>query len=578
MTSPLPAFNTLTASASIVPPVRRLAPKYETWQTQLWDYYDRIGEYEDGVQWLAKTMSRVRLCAAEVVPGGDEPMRIDTGPAAEAVERLAGGTAGQSQMLKETTVHLSVPGECWLVGEKGIPQERQDAEGLTTDEQWSVRSAEEIRPSPRRDSQGRATYDVTDENMLGQWRPISGDSIVVRLWDPHPRRGWEADSAGRHAMGALLKLDLINKRILATIASRLAGNGFLLYDMGRLSVPTNNGPTEDGEENPDPFAEQIVTVGSQAMADPISSSALIPIPIGVDIGDGENFNPDLLMRHLTFDNPLDQKLLELREDAIKEAARSLDIPVDVMLGLSDVNHWTSWQIEESGIKVHVAPKAETIVYGLTIGYLIPTLRAAGEPLVGPQGGRVIVWYDTSEITQRPDRSANIIAAYDRYEVNGDTLRREIGADDADKPTKSQLVDMIQKKIAQNPLTAPSILAALGAGPAPAASPAEGEGDEEPPEEEDRPADGPPDTREEPPPPPDEDAIAAALQAVVGKPAEEWSYDDISNALLQLGVNAEHAAMIAALKTVSEEQGRSVFVPAGMPHENRATKARRNGSE
>jgi hypothetical protein len=532
--SPLPAFNSLTASAQIVKPIRRLAPKYETWQTELWDYYDRLGEYQDGIAWKAKTMSRVRLCAAEVVPGGDEPLRIEEGPAAEAVQRLAGGTAGQSQLMKEATIHLSVPGEGWLVGERGISEDRMVEEGLVTDEWWTMRSADEIKVSTKRDDRGRPTFEVRDDEAA--WRPISGDSIVVRLWDPHPRFGWEADSAGRHARGAMLKLDMINKRIVATIVSRLAGNGILLYDMNRLSIPDHKGPTEDADENEDPFARMLVEAAARGIADPVSAEAVIPMPLGADIGDGENVDPELIMRHITFSNPLDEKLMDLREGAVRELARSLDMPADVMLGLADVNHWTAWQIDESGIKIHISPGAETVVHGLTKGYLVPTLKAADAPLFGPSGGRIIVWYDTSEITQRPDRSANMVLAYDRYEVNGTALRREIGADDDDKPTPAQLREMVIKQAARQPATLLTALQMLGEEVPAAPGESEQEVAEEPPDV-DRPADGPPDTRDEPPPATDDDEpLAAAVPA-----------------------------------------RRSVLVPAGAAHPNRATRSRRNGA-
>jgi hypothetical protein len=532
---PLPAFNSLTASAQIVKPLRRLAPKYETWQTELWDYYDRLGEYADGIGWLAKTMSRVRLCAAEVVPGGDEPQRIEEGPAAEAVQRLAGGTAGQAELMKESTIHLSVPGEGWLVGERGISEDRMIEEGLVDREWWSMRSADEIKVSTKRDDRGRPTFEVRDEEA--GWRPISADSIVLRLWDPHPRFGWEADSAGRHARGAMLKLDMLNKRIIATIVSRLAGNGILVYDMNRLSVPENKGPTEDADENEDPFARMLVEAAARGIADPVSAEAVIPMPLGADIGDGERFDPELILRHVTFSNPLDEKLMDLREGAVRELARSLDMPADVMLGLADVNHWTAWQIDESGTKIHVSPKAETVVHGLTKGYLVPTLKAADAPLFGPNGGRIVVWYDTSEITQRPDRSANMVLAYDRFEVNGTALRREIGADDDDKPTPAQLREMVIKQAARQPATLLTALQILGEDVPAAPGESEQEVAEEPPDV-DRPADGPPDTQDEPPPPPDDDVDELAAAATVR---------------------------------------RSVLVPAGAAHPNRATRARRNGT-
>ena len=39
-----------------------------------------------------------------------------------------------------------------------------------------------------------------------------------------------------------------------------------------------------------------------------------------------------------------------------------------------MNHWGAAQVEESGIKLHIAPDAETICHALTKGYL--TTRAS----------------------------------------------------------------------------------------------------------------------------------------------------------------------------------------------------------
>jgi hypothetical protein len=209
------------------------------------------------------------------------------------------------------------------------------------------------------------------------------------------------------------------------------------------------------------------------------------------------------------------------------------MPADVMLGLGDVNHWSAWQIEESGIKIHVSPKAETVVHGLSKGYLIPTLRAAEAPLVGPNGGRLIVWYDTSEIAQRPDRSENIIQAYDRYEVNGTALRREIGADDEDVPTPAEFKDMVLKRAAKGDQGALTILSRLEGETEQPAPPSDGDSEPDEETEPEQPDRSLPDTRDEPPPPPDDDQPASVR--------------------------------------------RSVLVPAGTAHENRATRARRNGA-
>jgi hypothetical protein len=90
-----------------------------------------------------------------------------------------------------------------------------------------------------------------------------------------------------------------------------------------------------------------------------------------------------------------------------------------------------------------------ICHALTKGYLVPMLRAEsnerGEDLLrGPNGGRIIMWYDPSEIVQRPDKSAAADEAYDRMEINGVAYRREKGFSESDAPTDEDLEEMAEK--------------------------------------------------------------------------------------------------------------------------------------
>lgn len=454
----LPAYNAVTASAKILPAQRKFSPKYQGWQDELWGYYDTLGEFESGIDWKANTVSRIRLTAAEISPAGDEPTVLDSGPAVEAVERLAGGTGGQTQLMKEMTRHLSVPGECWLLGEVGM---EDSSTSVTGEESWSVRSADELRVATKR-VDGRGYYEVREGDSNTAWRPVSADSLVVRVWDPHPRYGWQANSAARHARTALIKLDLINKRIIATIISRLASNGLLVYDKERLSIPTTEQQPEGGDEV-DPFAALLVDVASRGIRDPMSPEAVIPIPLGYSIaGDLANVRAETLIRHVTFSSEVDAQLLEQRQDALRELATSLDEPVEALLGVGDLNHWGAWQVEESGIKIHIAPTAELICHSLTKGYLTPYLKAAGAELRGPSGGKIIIWYDTSELTVRPDKTQSAREAYDRLEINGQALRRETGFNEDDAPDKVELRDMILKKQTEMPqLSAAALLELTG---------------------------------------------------------------------------------------------------------------------
>lgn len=450
----LPAYNALAASAAIVFPARRTAPKYDRWQDDAWGFYDSVGEFEFGVSWLANAMSRVRLVAAELAPGGDDPTPVEDGPAADLVARLAGGTGGQSQLLKSAAIHLTVPGEFWLLGETPAPNESMFT---GAEETWTIKSADELRVSPRK-GPGPGAYDVREGDSATSWRRVDPDSLVVRCWSPHQRWSWKADSPARHALGALFELDVINKRIIATIMSRLASNGILLYDRERLSVPARSNPTE---ADVDPFAAMLVGIASRGIADPTSPEATIPIPIGYSIDDLTNVDPKVLMQLIQMDNKVDPALLAQRDSATRRLATCMNMPAEIILGMGDINHWGQWYTEESAIKVSVSPLAELISHCFSTGYLTPGLRAAGEDTVGPDGGKLIVWYDPSEITARPDRSGNATIAYDRFECSGAALRREMGIDEADAPDDAELAAMVLKRAVSVPALSASAIEALG---------------------------------------------------------------------------------------------------------------------
>lgn len=426
----LPAFNNVTASAAVIPPRRMHDPEYTSEQDQLWDYYQRLEEFSAAVNWKANAISRVRLIAAEFTPGGDEPIPITEGPIADAVAQFAGGIGGQSQILGETAIHLNVPGEGWLCG----------VENDFGDITWKVYSADELRV--RRIEGNIERYQVRTGESVRAWATLPDDTLVVRFWRPHPRWGWKATSRAAYALSAMKELDLINRRIIAETISRMAANGVILYDRGKLSFPDL--PTPVNAESVDPFAQILVDVGSKGIADPTSAQAAIKIPIGADLGDSDIRVSDLI-EVIDFSNPFSERMLDQRAAAVTRLATALDIPAEQLTGLGNMNHWGAAQIEESGIKVHITPDMEMICHAFTEGYLYPTLEAEGRAIVGPQGGRPVIWYDPSEIVMRPDRSNEALEAYDRGELTGAALLRELGFSAADQPDEDELERIIDLK-------------------------------------------------------------------------------------------------------------------------------------
>lgn len=182
--------------------------------------------------------------------------------------------------------------------------------------------------------------------------------------------------------------------------------------------------------------------------------------------------------------------------------------------MTQANHWGAWMTDEATIKYHVESKLELLCAALTQQMLWPALEdAAG--VADPR--RWIVWYDTSELTQTPDKGADAKDLYGLGELSGDALRRETGFGDDDKPTDDErelrrLLEIIRTVPAAGPLLVPRLLEVAGVSVQidpealkPAPPPAE-----RPPGEDEEP------TTEEPPAgdtedrgPPEQAAIAAA---------------------------------------------------------------------
>ena len=416
--TPIPHVpETLTASVATVPgPDANLLSRAKPWQDEAWGYYDTLGEYNYAVTWKAAMLSRVRLVAAEIVPGQDEPVRSDDETAQDILARLSGGPTGQSQMMSNMGVQLDIPGECFLVGET-----------LSGTERWTVRSTDEVRV--RRDG-----FEVVSESSPTdrlEWRPVGDNALVIRVYRPHKRWSSVADSPARAARGTMRELELVNRHILAQYLSRIASSGMVVFP-DEVTFPTR----EEFADAPDPFVAEWIEQAATAIREPGTASGVVPMPIKVP---GEYVDK---VRFVDFTTAMDSEVIAKRDSAIKRLATQVNIPAEVLLGMGDVNHWGAWQIEEGAIKTSIAPDAEMICDALTTSYLQPRMRASG--VENPE--RFVVWYDLSELSLKPDRSDDAILLYDRMEIDGDALRRETGFDESDKPEGDELNEQALKLI------------------------------------------------------------------------------------------------------------------------------------
>lgn len=399
---------------------RALVPQYESWQRELWDYYDTMGDFGYAVTWRSNMISRVRLRAGRLDPGNDEPTIVDAGPAAEVVAELSSELNSTADVMATLSTHLDIPGEGWLIGELRAGRNR-----------WQVRSNDEIR---RRGD----TYQVISEtSSLGniEWRDLEPEHYIVRIWRPHKRYRHLAYSPAKAARSAMRELELANRHIQAQYLSRLASAGVIIFP-DEITFPVR----PEFQDAVDPFVREWIETASEAIKTPGTAASIVPIPMRVP---GEYIDK---IKHIDFTLKLDEKIIEKRDAARRALAAMINVPTELLFDAGSLNHWGLWQLEESAIKVHISPDVEIMTSGLTVGYLHPRLQALGVD----DWESWVVWYDASEIIARPDRSNNVLKAYDRFEVNGKTLRREIGLTEDDAPTDAELQDMVLKRLSSNP--------------------------------------------------------------------------------------------------------------------------------
>lgn len=433
----IPSTAVVASAARYPGKVARVYQPNQDWQRECYRHYSICGEARFAAKFFGNAVSRATLHPAELRQG--TPYTVTEGPAYDLIVDLFDGKDGQTQMLEALGIHLTIAGECYLVGRN---VEKEDV--------WEIVSVLELKVSGERwlidYGDGRPPVELADED------------VVIRIWLPNPAKRIEADSPFKALLPILGEIEWLTRSIFAQITSRLTGAGILMLPQGMTFPPP---PAVDGKETASPNeADAFMLTLAEAMMKPIedpgSPSAVVPIVVTA---------PDDTIdkaKLLTFWTELDANSLELRNEAIRRFALGMDLPPEQVLGMSSndgtgggtsngISHWGAWQIEEATIKMHVEPMLDVIVNALTMGYLRPALS---DP------GTYVVIYDTSALRLRPDRSKEAFELWDRGLITDTALRRENGFSEEDAPDDTAFKRWLLIKVASGSNTPEQVGAAL----------------------------------------------------------------------------------------------------------------------
>jgi hypothetical protein len=449
--------NSLVASAVRYPgKSARIYKPSDGWQIEAYRHYGICGEARFAANYFGHALSKTSIFAAtpQETPTGDDLVKAARdSTSAQAMKSLFNGNAGQTQMLTALGVHLTVAGDCYLVGRTIKPGEVSETGVSQTpgEEVWEVVSIQEmhVQGSTWKIKYGSGMNDIE----------LGDNDTVIRVWRPHPQSRLEADSPFRSLLPVLEEIEWLTKHIFAQCSSRLAGAGilFMPQEMSFPPPPEVDGKAQVFANEADAFTMTLGQAMLGTLADPSLPSAHVPTVVTAP---GEWIDKAHLMHFWT---PLDEKALEMRQDAVYRFAGGMDLPREKVLGMSSnqgtgggtsngVSHWGAWQIDEDAITLHVEPMLELIVNALTIGYLRPKCE-------GSASAEDVVRYDTANLRLRPDRSKEAIELWDRMVLSTKAMLREVGFDESDMPDDDELKTRILMKIAAGSATPEQVAAA-----------------------------------------------------------------------------------------------------------------------
>jgi hypothetical protein len=402
----------LTAAAARFT-TRKISPAVKTgdsgWQEEAWDFFHHVPEVRFASRWIGNAMGRARLYAGKLLPDGTTEEAPPDHPATRIVSEIAGGSAGQSELLRQIGPHLVVAGEGWLVI-------RPDEEGDGTT--WRVLSTSEVQVSP-----GRMDVEWDGEKIsipaYDEAAPADPSTpVAIRIWEPSPRRRIEADSPVRASLGILQELRLLTAAVAAIARSRLTGRGVLVVPKG-TRFPTMPGQA-DAEDD---LIEIFMQVAETAIREPETAAATVPIVLEVPAEVGG------AIQHLTFESAFDDLALKLRDEAVRRFATGMDIPAEVLTGMGTTSHWSAWLISAEAVLTGVDPRLGIVGHALTTQWLAPLLQAENVP----DADEWAVLADTSQLRVQANRAQSALEVFKLGAISAEALRRETGFDESDAP-------------------------------------------------------------------------------------------------------------------------------------------------
>lgn len=411
----------------------------EQWQREATYYFDVIGELRGPLVWIANAVSQADVHATEIDPDTGKPTGpTDDARASAAAALVLGGPSQRPGLLRLTALCWQVVGEAWTIIR---PQ------GAGKPDQWLVLSGNKVAA---KGTSWQYTDPFTGELVTLQ----PGTDRLIRNWAPHFDDQAKADSAVRPAIPICRECEKATQNIAARLDSRIAGNGLLLM-ADELDYPKGDFDTSGGA-----FMDFFMAAAEAGLQNPGQASSQVPLVINAP---AEHIASGGAMAHIDLSTEFAASVVELRQDALRRLAATLDMPKDVAEGTQgESNHWSAWQVEESTYKIFIEPLLKAIGDVITEHWFRPALITMG--MTPEQAARFELGWDTTAIVARPDDRETLESLYDKVLISDEYMLTESGVTTDAMPTSEERTRRVIEKlvsVAPTLLADPNVAKALG---------------------------------------------------------------------------------------------------------------------
>jgi hypothetical protein len=410
----------------------------EEWQTLAFDHFDCIPEIGFGLQKIADILSRGELRIMERSSGGKRGSvkRVPTvnKTALTVLDNFRPRIGTSNILMYQLALNLLIAGEVYLCkGEDNI---------------WFVASVLELRSKVLGSKGGAVYYQI--KNRDGTVKDLSEKTYVKRIWRPHPKFQEFPDGAMKRNVLLCQEVLTLTRLIDVIAKSRLHAPWIVMPD--EVSFGPDDEVEDETSENVDkldPFDRELlegVIASIEDPSDPVSiSPKVLRMPKEFMISQSN-------IIHLGRD--METVFVDLRDDAMLRILKGLDLPVELVGGKTDTNGWSAYSIDQDLISKHVVTLADLICGFLTSCWLVPELVRLGVKNVE----NFYVELDVSNIAAKPDLTSSAKDLFDRFLLDGESVRRLSGFEESDAPSEeSARLQLMYKLVQQSPELAAAIL-------------------------------------------------------------------------------------------------------------------------